>query len=121
MADDHDPKDDVAYFAADLGRTIQLSLTIAGAQTSDDEGALPAGRYLLQADVTAARIAWVTVGKFVKGTPIALLNAVPSFPMQNKLVVLQELHVRRGVNDRIGARMSQGEGILYITRVSYGL
>jgi len=117
---DHDPKDDVGFFAADLGRTIKLDLTTAGAQNSDDE-CLPVGRYLLHADLPANRIAWVTVGAFVKGTPIGLLDDVPSMPMQNKTFVLFEFHVRKGVNDRIGGKMSGGTGTLYITKISFRL
>ena len=121
MGADHDPKDDVAFYAATLGRTRKIELSTTGAQLSDDEGPLPVGRHLVHVDISGNAIAWVSVGKYKKGVVISLPDDVPALPMQHKTFVLFEYNVRNGVNDRIGGVMSNGEATLYITEISFRL
>lgn len=118
--DAHRGDDDIAFFAATLGRTIGIACSAVAAQIPDEEGALPAGRYLLHiADVTpkVAKL-WVATGKFEEAVAIAVAAAPPHFPMHLAGIVALELNVRRGFNDRIAAIMSVGTGTLYITKIS---
>lgn len=120
----HEGDDDRAFYHAAIERTYPIiSVTTSGNdQFSDDVGALPQGRYLIQAvnfsDTTA--LCWVHVGKFEDGSPIAMaatpgMNKVPLTPSG---AVAIEYNVIRGVNDRIGAVLSAGTCSLLITRVS---
>lgn len=121
MADDHDPKDDVAFYAATLGRTRKVVITAAGEQLSDDEGALPAVRHLIHLDISGNNVAWISVGPFKKGVQISRPADIPALPMQATTLLMFEYNVRKGVNDRIAGRMANGTATLYITEVSYKL
>lgn len=115
----HRSSDDLAFFAAALGPTIELEADVTGDQTSDDVGALEPGRYLVQLRATVDDITWITVGPFVKGDPITAHNDVPAFPLSRIGLMAVEFHVRKGLNDRVAARTAAGTSSVYITKVSY--
>lgn len=122
MAGQHRADDDLAYFAATLGRTVKL---LAGAEGSvqlpDEGGPLPPGRYLIQIlDVTeiGARV-WVVAVPFEKGEPpISVPADVPAFPFAVEGVIALETNVRKGDSDQIAARTSAGTATVYITKIS---
>lgn len=116
----HRGDDDIAFFAANLGLTHALMFDTNGANLADAQGPLKPGRYLVQLRKEDNGYAWVSVGKWERGNPIAAPAAVPAFPMSNVGLVAVEFHVREGVNDRIAARTESGSAVLYITLVSYG-
>lgn len=118
--DGHRGDDDIAFFAANLGHTYELSFDANGANLSDAQGALVPGRYLIQLRMNGNGYAWVSVGKWVAAAPIPTPAAPPAFPMSNAGIVAVEFHVRQGVNDRLAARTESGSAKLYATRVSYG-
>lgn len=116
--------DQNAFFAASIGLTRSFAASAVVAQTPDDEGPLPPGRYLLQVtgftDSTA--ICWVGVSPFEKGAA-ATLAATPGpdrIPLSSGAFAV-EFNVRRGVSDRVQAILSAGTATIYITRVSYKL
>lgn len=123
MAGAHEGEDDRAFFHAAIERTYPaLAATAAGEQLGDDVGALPPGRYLIQAInfADSADICWVHVGKFIEGTPIAL-SAGPGkdkVPLNPSGAIAIETNVVAGHSDRIGAIMSAGTCTVFITRVS---
>jgi hypothetical protein len=119
----HNGDDDIAFFAADLGETRELSATTTGAQTTDTDGALEPGRYLIQiVDATAGAIVWIIRGRFERGAPLSL-SAGPGparIPLSTQALVAIETHVREGDSDRIGAITNTGVATVYLTRVSTG-
>lgn len=123
MAGAHEGEDDRAFFHAAIERTYpELAVTAGGEQLADDVGALPPGRYLIQAInfSDSSAICWVHVGKFVEGSPISL-TAGPgkdTVPLNPSGAVAIETNVVKGHSDRIGAIMSAGTCSVFITRVS---
>jgi hypothetical protein len=113
-------EDLAAFFAAELGRTRKLALTVASAQTPDTEGALPPGRYLLQiADLSSASAkVFIRARPFVAGDTVTAVADAPDFPLHLAGLVAIEFHVRKGYNDRIAAILTAGTGNLFITEVS---
>lgn len=113
------------FYEANLGLTLALTVIEANAvQTTDAEGALPPGRYLLHInDTTNDAQIWVKTVPFKKGQTIVLAAGVPAMPFRAGFVVGLEFNVRRGDNDRIVA-IASGPGIasgtLYITQISRG-
>jgi len=122
--DAHRGDHDVAYYEAAIENTVALVATVGSlTETPDDGGALPPGRYLIQALALADdQVVWVHVGKFVKGT--ALAPGAPTaagekrFPLTATIVAI-ETHCLAGYSDRIAAQVSTGANVtLYISRVS---
>lgn len=113
------PDDLEDFYDADIGRTVEVALTVAAAQTSDAFGALPPGRYLIQvATSSSADIAWMKRSKWVKTAAADITAAAPAFPF--RAVTAIELNVRKGVSDRVQGIMGSGTGTLTITRISRG-
>src|SRR5688500_18425020 len=100
-------KDDIAFFAANLGRTYAIGADATGVQLTDNER-LPEGRYLIQLRTLVDDYVWITVRPFVAGEAVTAYNAPPAFPMSRLGLIAMEFHVRKGVNDRISARTSAG-------------
>lgn len=121
MVNAHSAEDDIAAFAAVVGFTRKIQATTAGVQDSDANGPLSPGRYLIQAIFNGNAIIWISFGKFEKGVTIDMPNDVPAFPLSNSVLIAIEFHVRKGVDDRIGARTSTGTADVYITKVSRDL
>jgi hypothetical protein len=125
MGDAQRGDDALYYYAANLGLTQAIAVTATPAQTSDIEGALTPGRYLLQiADVSnSGTTIWVRTGKFEKGVALSMVAGVPWFPMKPGGVIAIEINVRKGDNDRIAA-VASGPGTplgtLYVTQISRG-
>lgn len=122
MGDAQRGDDALAYFGATLGATRALGVSVAPAQTSDPDGPLPPGRYLLHIsdlDPVAAKV-WVRMGKYVRGEVLGVAASPPAFPMQLGGIVAIEVNVRRGDNDRIAAVMAGilDTAVLYITEIS---
>lgn len=119
------PDDQLDYFASDLGPTRTLAVVAAnmvssaGASPADPDGALPPGKYLLQRGAPGgADVMFIDAIPFVKGDTswTALSAAAPRMPLIRDSIVL---HVRKGHNDRIIARVTGGAGAaLHITQVS---
>jgi hypothetical protein len=122
VAGPHKADDDLAYFAASLGRTVKL-LAVAGGsvQLPDDGGPLVPGRYLIQildVSVVGAQV-WVVAAKFEKGLPpISVPTDAPAFPFAMEGVIALETNVRLGDSDQIAARTSAGTATVYITKIS---
>jgi len=120
MGDAQRGDDALAYFGATLGATRALAASGAAAQTSDPDGPLPPGRYLLHisdVSLSAAKV-WVRMGAYVRGEVLPITAAPPAFPMQLGGIVAIEVNVRRHDNDRVAVVMSAGTAILYITEIS---
>lgn len=116
--------DAIAFYAADLGETRALAATTSGDQTTDVDGALVPGRYLIQiVNVSdSAAIVWIHAGAFEKGKPITLA-AGPGrrrAPLSTQSVVAIETNVLKGDSDRIGAITTVGTATVYVTRISRG-
>lgn len=117
----HSGFDDKSFYEADIGETTVLSATAVGVQTADAVGALPPGRYLVQArtfsDPTAT--CWILTGKYVASTPIALAASAGAqrIPLSPEVPGV-EFHVRKGYSDRVGAITSAGTATVYLTRIS---
>ncbi len=113
------------FYEANLGLTLELTVIEASAvQTTDADGALPPGRYLLHiSDTTNDAQIWVKTVKFVKGDTVGLTAGVPAMPFRVGLIIGLEFNVRRGDNDRVVA-IASGPGVasgtLYITQISRG-
>ncbi len=125
MSDGHRVTDDIAFYAADIGDTIVLAASAAGAQTPDvgAAGALPPGRYLVQARnlSVATAVVWVHVGSWVTAVPIVLTVGAGRrrVPLSAEVPAI-EFHVRKNDSDRIGAITSSGTADVWITRISAG-
>lgn len=119
------PDDQQDYFAADVGPTRTLAVVAAnmvssaGATPADPEGALPPGKYLLQRGAPGgADVMWIDAIPFKKGDAAwtGLSAAAPRMPLIRDSLVI---HVRKGHNDRIVARVTGGVGAaLHITQIS---
>ncbi|MCZ6868099.1 MAG: hypothetical protein O7G84_01185 [Gammaproteobacteria bacterium] len=123
MAEARRGDDDIAFFAASLGRTRALAVTDTAAEITDPDGALVPGRYLLHvANLSAGAVVWVATGKFEKGAaPLTVVAAAPHFPMSAATIVALELNILKEDNDRIAAiATGGGTGTLYITQISRG-
>lgn len=111
------PDDELDFYDADIGRTIEVGLTTVAAQTTDAEGALSPGRYLIQVTTSSdTDIAWMKVAPFVKGGTADVAAAVPNMPF--RIVKAIEYNVRKGASDRIEGIMGTGTGTLTITKIS---
>lgn len=122
MGDARNGRDDIAYYGADIGETWEISADDTGDQLSDDYGALPPGRYLVQVvDLNApTAICWVHVGPYVAAGTLTLTAAegVRRIPL-GATVPAVEYNVRKDSNDRLGAIMSSGDtATVYVTRIS---
>jgi hypothetical protein len=115
--------DAIAFYAASLGRTTKLSaVAAASTQTTDVDGALPSGRYLIQIlnVVPATAIVWVKAGPFEVGVVVTAEAGVPSFPLSREAIIAIEFNVVKKDSDRIAVRTSAGTADVYITRISRG-
>lgn len=119
--------DERLFFASKIGATYLLGVDQTARQTSDALGALPAGKYLIQATAISAAC-WIKATKWVAGqaasvvapaTPAAGVSAVAQeFPLTTGGIKSFTLNVRRGVNDRIEAVCGAGAtATLAITRM----
>jgi len=117
---------DIAFYEAAIENTFTLN-AIVGALTeapTDLDGPLPPGRYLIQlvGASDAAVIAWVHVGKFVAGTPLAPANPVAAgtkrIPLSPSSIIAIETHALQGYSDRIAVQSVGGTVTVHITRVS---
>jgi hypothetical protein len=117
------------YYSQVLGPTLLLAVGALGVQTSDQDGPLTEGRYLVRA-LTLTGICWVKAVPFVAGgTPSVITPNVAGmaagselygdeFPLDTVSGVRSfVLHVRGQRNDRLQARCSGGAAVLAITRV----
>jgi hypothetical protein len=118
--DAHNSKDDIAFFARDLGFTQVIAAGVAASQRADAEGPLEPGAYLVHiANLVGATTVWIKTGKF--GTVIPVTAAVPSFPMSPSTVSQREFVVVKGYNDQVAAITDAGTANVYLTKVSRGL
>lgn len=123
MAGAHEGDDDRAFYHASIGITFALlAVGVAGAQTSDDDGALLPGRYLIQVGNFSdpAALCWIHVGAWEESSPLAL-GAVAGrkrVPFVQGGLIAIETNVLTGDSDRIGAQSSIGTCDVYITKVS---
>lgn len=121
------PDDMNDFYGADLGRTRALSagagapVSSGGASPADPEGALPPGKYLIQAQAPsgggASDHVFIDAVPFKKGDTAwnTMAAAAPATPLIRGWI---EIHVRPGHNDRIVARTSAGSTTVYITQIS---
>jgi hypothetical protein len=117
---------DIAFYEAAIEETRELSVTDAGENLDEDDGALRPGRYLIQflqssgpgGPVTAT--CWVHVGPWKNGPLTPTLGPGPRrIPLSANGIAAVETHVLADYSDRIAAIMTAAAtGILYITRVS---
>lgn len=136
MGDAHAGDDDIAFYAAALGRTRKIAVSTTAAQLPDTEAPLEPGRYLLHVrfDSGCDQI-WVAMGEHKKGVPLPVAADVPYFPFLVGTVVALEVNVRpkpqspkvapsaKSVdkpNTQIAAITNAGTGTLYITQISRG-
>ena len=112
-------QDDIAFFAAYIEETRELSISTGSTQTSDDDGPLTPGRWLIQVRDTTNYV-WIKVGKYEKGIPLVATAgaAQKQFPLSLSGLIAIELNVREGDGDRIAAITEAGGGTLYLSRVS---
>jgi len=119
--------DERLHFASKIGKTYLLGVDATARQTSDALGALPPGKYFIQATAITADC-WVKATKWVAAqaatvvapaTPAAGVSAVANeFPLTIGGIKSFTLHVRSGVNDRIEAVCGGGAtATLAITRM----
>jgi hypothetical protein len=119
------PDDQQDFYASDLGPTRTLAVVAAnavssaGATPGDPAGALPPGKYLLQRGAPGgADVMWIDAIPFKKADAAwtGMAAAAPAHPLIRDSLVL---HVRKGHNDRIVARVTGGAGAaLHITLIS---
>jgi hypothetical protein len=114
-------------FSSKIGGSILLTVDTTARQTSDDIGALPPGKYFIQA-LAISGVCWVKTSKWVKSAAAdvvaptfpaaaALGSLVKEFPLDAAAVRSFELHVKPGVNDRIQAICeAAGSASLVITK-----
>lgn len=116
-----------AYYEAVIEDTRQLNVSDAFAQSSDQQGPLTPGRWLVQlvAPSDTAALCWVHVGEFEKTVSIdpGGTQAGPGprrIPLSGDGVTAFEYNVLQGYNDRIGAIMDTGgtTATLLFTRIS---
>lgn len=109
--------DELDFFNADMGPTTLVNLSTTAAQTTDADGALPPGRYLLQVIGLATNaVAFVKQVPFKKTETVALIAAPPAFPFAATTAI--EVNVRKDFSDRIVGRCDTGTAKLYITQLS---
>lgn len=117
--------DERLFFQAAIGGSLRVALTIASAQTSDAQGALPPGKYLVQF-LGLTGVAWIRANKFVPGETITAVvpgvipapgDRVNEFPIDPAIARSFTLHVRNGINDRIAAILSAGTATMIITKL----
>ena len=113
---------DIAFYEAALEETYELGVSTAFDETSDDDGPLIPGRYLIQlvAPTSSATLAWVHAGAFEKGASLGGTAdaGTKRFPLSGDGVKAVEFHVLKGYSDRIGVIAEAGTGRLLISRVS---
>lgn len=113
---------DVAFYEAAIKESYVLSVGTSLVQTSDADGPLRPGRYLIQLvnPSSDTALCWVHVGKFAKGTALAGGTGAGRnrIPLSRQAIVAVETHVLKDDSDRIGAEMTAGSATLIITRVS---
>ncbi len=114
---------DVAFYEAAVEETIELSLSTAFTQTPDSNGPMTAGRWLIQLyNPGQNAICWVHEGIFVEGVPLAPSSPTSAglrrIPLSIRSVIAFETHVLPNYSDRIGAILTQGTALLWLTRVS---
>ena len=116
--------DAIAFYAADIGDTLELAASTVLAQTSDLQGPLKPGRYLIQAinwsDTTV--VVWVTVGAWEKGSSLTLTATAGRrrVPLSSGGVVAFETNILKGDSDRLAVITNTGSATVYVTRVSRG-
>ena len=119
-ADDHR-----LYFASELGRRIRLGVDNTARQTTDTLGAIPPGKYLVQAVGLGANTMGVKAVPFVAGQTET--HSIPAAPAAGAVdladgILLTSgfssftLHIRSGVNDRLVSIMSAGTATLELVR-----
>jgi len=115
----HNGADDIAFYEADIGYTYELSVTDAGAQLDEALGALPSGRYLIQAQgLEEGDVCWVHFGPYRKPIPLSVGSGPKRIPLTSAIFAF-ETHIRKGNSDTLGAITTSGaSAILWITLVS---
>jgi hypothetical protein len=104
------------FYAADLQRTEQVSVTAAG--TTSTVEALPKGRYLVQILSATGRI-FIARRPFAAAPAMSITAAPPNFPMDMTGVQMFEINVVTGVNDQLGAIGAVGvTAELFVTKIS---
>ena len=118
----HRGDDDLAFYAADIGETRLVSAdALSNQQTTDADGALVPGRWLVQVFPTdsAAKV-WVGFGKFVAA--VVLSSPVgpgkQRIPCSGKTIIAFETNVLKGYSDRAVARTTVGTAEVYLTLIS---
>ena len=108
------PDDLLDFFGGDLGKSIEVDLTVVSAPSAK----LLPRRYLIQFLDTAGNRVWALVGPFSATVPVVATAAVPSTPFAAGGPTAFELNVRPGFNDQIAAVMAAGTGKMIITPIS---
>lgn len=109
--------DKLDFYAADLGPSISVNLTVASATSPK----LIPRRYRVQFIDTGAARVWARVGPFNAVTPVVATLAAPSTPFAGAAPALAsafDLDVRPNHNDQIAAILSAGTGKMIITPLS---
>ncbi len=119
----HRGDDDIAFYAADIGITFHLSATSGSpVQTTDAEGPLPEGRYIIQAlnISTDSALVWIGFGAFEQSTTLALTAGVGTrrIPLSAGGLIAVETNILKGYSDRVAAITSAGAADVYLTLVS---
>lgn len=114
-----------AYYEAAIEETRQLDVTDSFAETSDADGPLTPGRWLVQLAGASdgAAFCWVHSGKFEKGESIDPGSGQDGpgpkrIPLSGDGITAIEFNVLQGYNDRLGAVMTAGTATIYFTRIS---
>lgn len=109
------------FYDADIGETLVVALTGASAQTSDAQGALSPGRWLVQV-VDPTNRTWIRFGPFVAAGTLTAVAAqgpqrIPIDP--DGMVRAFEILIRPNHNDRVaGIVESGGTATLWLTKIS---
>lgn len=119
----HNGEDDIAFFAADIGFTYVLPLTTTLSVMPSADGALVAGRYLVQVvGLTTGAIAWLHFDHYQKDVPpdpSPLTGQGPQrVPLSAAAIIAIETHVKKGYSDRLCGLVTSGTATLYATLVS---
>ena len=114
---------DIAFYEATLGHTYAGSGGVAPSfVNSDDDGALPPARYLIQLVSSSSPTAtcWVSQEPFEKGVaPSSIAGAGPRrFPLRRDTLLAIETHVVGNDDDRITLQTDAGTCVVWVSRVS---
>lgn len=114
--------DTVDFYGASLEDTRLVNATVSGDQTTDGDGPLTPGKYLVQVfNISdSAALIWILVGPFVPSSPISLAASPGArrIPLSAQALVAMEFNVIAGINDRLGAITTVGTAEVYLTHMS---